>query len=145
MKRLMEKIVFCALMMALLRATRPTRRSWFLLTATTDGTNRSPSADGITIGSPPLITAATELVVPRSMPMILPISSPKYFSTRIPRKSEWREFYFIRETCPELAVSHRRVASVRGTNGVEGFGHSQYSRFYFIGRRAPTQAGSRGH
>src|SRR5512135_1182430 len=73
MKRLMEKMVFCALMMAWLRATRPTRRSWFLLTATTDGTSRSPSADEITTGSPACITATTELVVPRSMPMTFPI------------------------------------------------------------------------
>jgi hypothetical protein len=30
---------------------------------------------GMTIGSPPLITATTELVVPRSIPMIFPIFS----------------------------------------------------------------------
>jgi hypothetical protein len=46
-----------------------------LFTATTDGTNRSPSAEGITTGSPPLITAATELVVPKSIPMIFAMIS----------------------------------------------------------------------
>ena len=65
--------MFSGLTTAWLRATRPTRRSWFLLTATTDGTSRSPSAEGMTTGSPPSMTATTELVVPRSMPMIFPI------------------------------------------------------------------------
>src|SRR4030042_2961771 len=36
MKRLIEKTVFSGLTTAWLRATRPTRRSWFLFTATTD-------------------------------------------------------------------------------------------------------------
>ncbi len=73
MKRLIEKIVFSGLTTAWLRATRPTRRSPFLLMATTEGTRRSPSADGMTIGSPPSMTATTELVVPRSIPMIFPM------------------------------------------------------------------------
>ena len=73
MKRLIEKTVLVGLVMAWLRATRPTRRSPFLLIATTDGTSRSPSAEGITTGSPPCMKAATELVVPRSIPMILPM------------------------------------------------------------------------
>ena len=38
--------------------------------ATTDGVRRSPSALGITIGSPPSMVAITEFVVPRSMPII---------------------------------------------------------------------------
>jgi hypothetical protein len=32
----------------------------------------APSEEGMTTGSPPSMTATTELVVPRSMPMILP-------------------------------------------------------------------------
>ena len=43
------------------------------LIATTDGNRREPSDVGMTTGSPPSITATTELVVPRSIPMILPI------------------------------------------------------------------------
>ncbi len=70
-----EKIVFCGFVIAWFRATRPTKRSPFLFTATTEGTSLSPSADGITIGSPPLITAATELVVPKSIPIIFAIIS----------------------------------------------------------------------
>src|SRR5260370_2246364 len=52
----------------------PASRSPVLVKATTDGTVRPPSAEGITVGSPPSMTATTELVVPRSMPMILPMA-----------------------------------------------------------------------
>src|SRR5207253_1146761 len=51
-------------------ATWPTRRSPSLVNPTTDGVTRPPSALGMTTGSPPSITATTELVVPRSIPMI---------------------------------------------------------------------------
>ncbi len=54
--RLMEKMVFSGLEMA-----------------TTDGVKRFPSALGMTVGSPPSITAITELVVPRSIPRIFAI------------------------------------------------------------------------
>src|SRR6267378_4790690 len=43
--------------------------------ATTEGVVRVPSWLGITTGSPPCITATTELVVPRSIPIILLIAS----------------------------------------------------------------------
>src|SRR5258708_30460520 len=43
--------------------------------ATTEGVVRVPSWFGITTGSPPCITATTELVVPRSIPIILLIAS----------------------------------------------------------------------
>src|SRR5688572_33452822 len=70
MNRLMEKTVFSGLVTACRRANRPTRRSPWLLMATTDGVSRSPSALGITTGSPPSMVAITELVVPRSIPII---------------------------------------------------------------------------
>ena len=73
MKRLIEKTVFAGLVMAWRLATWPTSRSPVLVNATTDGMVRPPSALGMTVGSPPSITATTELVVPRSIPMILPI------------------------------------------------------------------------
>src|SRR5881409_3007218 len=38
--------------------------------AVTEGVVRPPSALGMTTGSPPSMTATTELVVPRSIPMI---------------------------------------------------------------------------
>src|SRR5512132_2556026 len=75
MKRLMLKMVFSGVVMAWRFATWPTSRSPLLAKATTDGVMRPPSALVITCGSPPSMTATTELVVPRSMPMILPICS----------------------------------------------------------------------
>ena len=71
MKRLIEKMVCLGLVTAWRLATWPTRRSPSLVKATTDGVVRPPSALGMTTGSPPSMTATTELVVPRSMPMIL--------------------------------------------------------------------------
>src|ERR1051325_8269077 len=73
MKRLMEKMVFSGLVMACRLATWPTHRSPLLVKATTEGVVRLPSWLGITVGWPPSITATTELVVPRSIPMILPM------------------------------------------------------------------------
>src|SRR6478609_12072055 len=70
MKRLIEKIVLSGLVTACRRARRPTRRSPPEVSATTEGVVRSPSALGITIGSPPSMVATTELVVPRSIPII---------------------------------------------------------------------------
>src|SRR5688572_11800443 len=70
MKRLTEKTVFSGLVTACRRAKRPTRRSPLGVTATTDGVSRSPSAFGMTVGSPPSMVAITELVVPRSMPIV---------------------------------------------------------------------------
>src|SRR3954470_12022912 len=73
MKRLMEKTVFCGLVTAWRLATVPTRRSPPLVNATTDGVVRPPSAFSMTVGSPPSSTAMQELVVPRSIPMVLPM------------------------------------------------------------------------
>src|SRR3954467_5093079 len=70
MKRLTEKTVFSGLVTACRRAKRPTRRSPLGVTATTDGVSRSPSAFGMTVGSPPSMVAITELVVPRSIPIV---------------------------------------------------------------------------
>src|SRR3989442_1113667 len=70
MKRLIENTVFWGLVTACRLATWPTSRSPSFVNATTDGVTRPPSALGMTTGSPPSITATTELVVPRSMPMI---------------------------------------------------------------------------
>ena len=55
-------------------ATCPTSRSPSLVNATTDGVVRLPSWLMMTVGSPPSMTATTELVVPKSIPMILLIS-----------------------------------------------------------------------
>src|SRR5438874_8918840 len=73
MKRLMEKTVFSGLVTAWRLATVPTRRSPDCVNATTDGVVRPPSAFSTTVGSPPSSTAMHELVVPRSIPIVLPI------------------------------------------------------------------------
>src|SRR5436305_41436 len=75
MKRLIEKIVFSGLVIAWRLATWPTSRSPDLAKATTDGVMRPPSELVMTCGSPASMAATTEFVVPRSMPMILPIGS----------------------------------------------------------------------
>src|SRR5919202_1231657 len=74
MNRLIEKIVFSGLVMAWRFATCPTRRSPLLVNATTEGVVRAPSWFAITVGWPASITATTEFVVPRSIPMIFPMS-----------------------------------------------------------------------
>ena len=48
--------------------------------ATIDGVVRMPSAFSITRGVLPSITATQELVVPRSMPMTLPMVCPLFLS-----------------------------------------------------------------
>src|SRR5881628_368930 len=73
MKRLIEKTVLVGLVTAWRLATVPTRRSPDWAKATTDGVVRPPSAFSMTVGSPPSRTAMHELVVPRSIPMVLPM------------------------------------------------------------------------
>jgi hypothetical protein len=71
MKRLMEETVLVGLVMACLLAGSPTFRSPFSTKATMDGVVLLPSLLGITTGSFPSITETHELVVPRSIPIIL--------------------------------------------------------------------------
>jgi hypothetical protein len=54
-------------------AGSPTLRSPLSTNATTDGVVLLPSLLGITTGSLPSITETHELVVPKSMPIILPM------------------------------------------------------------------------
>ena len=75
MKRLMENTVFSGFVMACRLATCPTRISPSFVKATTDGVSRLPSWLGITVGLPPSITATTEFVVPRSMPITFAMSA----------------------------------------------------------------------
>ena len=71
MKRLMEKTVFSGLVTCWRLAGTPTRRSPAWVKATTEGVVRPPSRFGMTVGSPPSSTAMQELVVPRSIPIVL--------------------------------------------------------------------------
>ena len=71
MNRLIENTVFSGFVMAWRLATWPTRISPSFAKATTDGVRRLPSRFGMTVGVPPSMTATTEFVVPRSMPITL--------------------------------------------------------------------------
>ena len=64
--------MFSGLVTAWRLATCPTSLSPVLVKATTDGVVRAPSGLVITVGLSPSITATTEYVVPRSMPIVLP-------------------------------------------------------------------------
>src|SRR5437016_2391561 len=75
MKRLIEKTVFCGLVTAWRLATVPTSLSPDCANATTEGVVRPPSAFSITVGSPPSSTAIQLLVVPRSIPIVFPMSA----------------------------------------------------------------------
>src|SRR2546425_8174836 len=71
MKRFTEKTVFSGFVTCWRRAGAPTSRWPSLVNATTDGVVRPPSAFGRTAGSPPSRVAMHELVVPRSIPIVL--------------------------------------------------------------------------
>jgi len=68
---LIEEIVFCGFVIACLFAGSPIFRLPFSRKATTEGVVLQPSSFGITTGSLPSITATHELVVPKSIPIIL--------------------------------------------------------------------------
>src|SRR6185437_9679428 len=70
-RRLMAKKVFDGLVTAWRFAGWPTSRSPSSWMATTEGVVRAPSAFSITFGCLPSMMATHELVVPRSMPIIL--------------------------------------------------------------------------
>src|SRR5215467_16373351 len=74
-------------------ATWPTRRSPFLVNPTTDGVVRPPSSLSMTLGSPPSITATTELVVPRSIPIILPMTDPPTY-----KRMKTKDKYYVRNS-----------------------------------------------
>src|SRR3990172_7038206 len=71
MKRLIEETVFWGFVTDWRLAGAPTSRCPSFVNATTDGVVRPPSAFGMTVGSPPSRTAMHELVVPRSIPIVL--------------------------------------------------------------------------
>ena len=84
MKRLTENTVFSGLVTAWRLATWPTRRSPSLASPTTEGVVRAPSWFTTTVGWPFSMTATTEFVVPRSIPMTLlfamTLSNPPFVS-----------------------------------------------------------------
>ena len=74
MRRLIANRVFVGLVTAWRFADCPTSTSSSCVNATTDGVVRSPSLFSRTLAVSPSMTATHEFVVPRSIPMILPIS-----------------------------------------------------------------------
>ena len=75
MSRLIANTVLNGFVIACRFAIWPTSRSESSVKPTTDGVVRLPSRFGITCGVVTSTTATQELVVPRSMPMILAIGS----------------------------------------------------------------------
>src|SRR5690606_24271826 len=73
MKRLIEATVLVGFVTACLLAGSPTLISPPSTKATTDGVVLFPSELGITTASLPSITETQEFVVPKSIPIILPI------------------------------------------------------------------------
>ena len=76
-------IVLSGFVTACLLAGSPTKRSPSFEKATTEGNalppTVTPSAAGIIVGFPPIITDAAELLVPKSIPIILVILSFSLF------------------------------------------------------------------
>src|SRR5580704_7377108 len=109
-KRLIEYTVFSGFVTAWRFATCPTRRSPPLVMATTEGVVRAPSWLGITTGSPPCMTATTELVVPRSIPIILLIFVNP-FGLFLPRRFLREPVYIAgRPESPSLLGGPRSMA-----------------------------------
>jgi len=83
MSRLMPNTVFSGLVMACLLAICPTSLSPLSVTATIEGVVRPPSALVMTLGSPASMIDTHELVVPKSIPIILLIFyTPLYLDFR---------------------------------------------------------------
>src|SRR5215218_7541618 len=144
MKRLTEKTVLVGLVTACRLATVPTSRSPLEVNATTDGVVRPPSAFSITVGSPPSRTAIQLLVVPRSMPIVLPMG---VVSLQLPIRGEMkskRECSRSHARCalgsgaatwthaPQRAAGAVRSAGVTGATAVAQQAHVQLQ---FLTRR----------
>src|SRR5881397_1636612 len=74
-------MVFSGLVTACRLAGWPTRRSPSSVKATIEGVVRMPSEFSMTLGAEPSITATQELVVPRSIPMTLPMGFLSFLAT----------------------------------------------------------------
>ena len=72
-KRLIANKVLFGLVTAWRFAGEPTKISPSSVNATTDGVVRSPSPFSITRALPPSSTATQEFVVPKSIPIVLPM------------------------------------------------------------------------
>src|SRR6476469_9234680 len=84
-------MVFSGLVTACRLAGCPTSRSPSSVKATIEGVVRMPSAFSITRGDLPSITATQELVVPRSMPMTLPMVYPLFHGRPVDDRAPLRD------------------------------------------------------
>src|SRR5256885_610229 len=114
MKRLIEKIVFCGFVTCWRFAGAPTSRWSSFVNATTDGVVRPPSAFGITVGSPPSITAMHELVVPRSIPITFAIVSPSPLRSKTCYRIKSKPLYVKLRRGYEAGSRIRSRADCRG-------------------------------
>src|ERR1700704_5949147 len=102
MRRFTANRVFCGFVTAWRLADCPTSTSLSLVNATMDGVVRSPSLFSMTRGLPLSMIATQELVVPRSMPITLPISNLHSLFLGIdPVPPFWRLGLFFQEDCFE--------------------------------------------
>src|SRR5215467_9069348 len=108
-------MVFSGLVMAWRLATWPTRRSPDLVNATTEGVVRPPSSLSMTLGSPPSITATTELVVPRSIPIILPMTDPPTY-----KHMKTQDKYYARDSIMRVECVTVKVLDEDGRFQVAG-------------------------
>ena len=127
--------MLAGLVMAWRLATWPTSRSPVLVKATTEGTVRPPSALGMTVGSPPSMTATTELVVPRSMPMILPMVSR---CLRIRHRSR------VGQVEPRGRIGRRWCRVAGSLTGVGGDGDERRAQDPITDAIAPLDLGDDG-
>src|ERR1700730_9083734 len=108
MNRLIDEIVFSGLTAACRRARLPTRRSPVLVNATTEGVVREPSELGMTTGSPPSMTAMTELVVPKSIPTVFGICLAV-----LPGRACWRGLNIYIDLVPRRSGIKTRLDTSR--------------------------------
>jgi hypothetical protein len=132
--RLMAKSVFSGLVTAWRLADWPTRRSPSWVNATMDGVVRAPSAFSTTRGSLPSMTAMHELVVPRSIPMILPM-------THMLLVAAGPGGPLRRRTNPQEAIT---MDQVEGADALDRYiGTARGARKHRSGRRVARAAGLR--
>src|ERR1700709_1364886 len=101
-------MVFSGLVTACRLAGCPTSRSSSSVKATIEGVVRAPSAFSMTRGALPSIIATQELVVPRSIPMTLPMVYPLFHGRPV-------EPYKAPLPSPQIDISPhvRRLGSYR--------------------------------
>src|SRR6185503_4803475 len=124
MRRLIAEKVYFGLVTDWRLATTPTSLSPPSRIATTEGVVRAPSEFSITLAFPPSMTATQELVVPRSMPMILAILQTS-FLRRPPHPCFGPDLQHPAWTTPKSnSLTRRKNLQVLATGAHMGCGRS---------------------